>query len=284
MKLLKIEGKEKEQIINKFVEELKDRLDKNNNTNGTFRFAFELNGKLEKKRKLYISPTAYIKMLLLVYNYDSEIGWYGTAERSEDDEYKIEDVFVYPQTVTGATVDTDEEEFKAWLDGLSDEVFNKLRFNGHSHVNMAVEPSGVDMAGRESDLNSLRENDFQIFMIMNKRRDFTVSIYDRRDNAIYETDDVEIYITGCVQDTFKILEDSRKVVGKKTYTSYPTASNPKSYTPPAEKKEQKKASGKKDSKKIFGSRYLYDDDDDDIEGYVNGYNNSYYNYSNYGYY
>ena len=269
MKLLKIDDVNKEKIINKFIEELKEKLNKED-SDGTFRFSFSVDGNLEKKRKLYISPTAYIKMLLLVYNYNSEIGWYGTSERVEDDGYMINDIFVYPQTVSGSTVDTDQEKFKEWLDSLDDDVFKNLRFNGHSHVNMSVTPSSVDMNGRESDLNSLRKDDFQIFMIMNKRRDFSIDIYDRRDNAIYETNDIEIYITGCAVDTFNVINDSKNVVKNATYTT------------PVSSMTSKKTTVKKDAQKIFGSKYDFEEDEYDYEDpYSPSYR--YYGYKEYGY-
>lgn len=268
MKLLKIDETNREEIINKFVEELKEKLDKQD-TDGVFRFTFDMKAKTQEKKNLFITPTAYIKMLLLVQHYSSEIGWYGTAERVENGGYQINDIFVYPQVVTGATVDTDQEKFQKWLDDMDAETFKKLRFNGHSHVEMAVLPSVVDMEGRESDLRSLRKDDFQIFMIMNKRNEFSVDIYDRRDNAIYEKEDINVYITDCAIDTFDIVSKSKELVERKVYTM----------TTPVKKLKDKST---EKTKKIFGSRYQFDDEEEGYDPtdcyYYNGYGNYGYSY------
>ncbi len=93
-----------------------------------------------------ITTKAYIKMRLLVDKFDKEIGWYGIVNQMPglDNTYVIEDIVVYPQTVSGATCEQDEDRMFEFEMRLTTDQVNHKRFHGHSHVNMATGPSGVD--------------------------------------------------------------------------------------------------------------------------------------------
>ena len=147
-----------------------------------------------EKQKVYITSKAYAKMLQYVTQSHLEIAWHGTVEHPEENVYKITDVMLYPQTVTAATVTTDQKEYETWLDNLEDEVFNKIRFQGHSHVNMAVNPSGVDLEYYNDLTNALSTNTFYIFLIMNKKQDFYIEIRDLANNTYYEKEDIELIV------------------------------------------------------------------------------------------
>ena len=134
--------------------------------------------KIDREATVYFAEDAYIRMLALVDQADKEIAWNGVARRLDKDSFIIEDILVYPQEVTGATVTVDPEEEFAWRETLSDDQFNNLRFQGHSHVNMGVTPSSTDMELYEDILSQIKGEDFYIFMIWNKKSDtFIVSLY-----------------------------------------------------------------------------------------------------------
>lgn len=145
----------------------------------------------ENKPKVIISNTAYNKILTLVSKADGEVGWNGSVTRNGNI-FTVEDIFVYPQTVTGATVTCDELETAQWLMSLPTETFNKLRFQAHSHVNMGISPSGVDTTMYEKYLNNLGDEDFYIFMIFNKRHEYYIEINDNKTNIIYYKNDVDV--------------------------------------------------------------------------------------------
>jgi hypothetical protein len=134
-----------------------------------------------KKARVMLSHTAYTKILALVTDFTDEVGWHGSVIRNNDD-FIIEDIFVYPQEVTGATVNTDQELYTDWLYELDDEVFDKLRMHGHSHCNMSVSPSGVDSHHREQIIEQLDGDMFYIFMIWNK----SLSVHDCGCNGFIE--------------------------------------------------------------------------------------------------
>lgn len=154
----------------------------------------ELSGANHEKAEVHFTRTAYYKMWALVDELGKEIAWDGVCTRDPErpNVFTVEDIIVYPQTVTGATVETDDEKYLNWMNGLDDDTFNRRRFNGHSHVNMGVTPSGTDMTYREQCL--LNVKDFFVFGIFNKKHDSNFEIYDIENNIVYENKDITFYI------------------------------------------------------------------------------------------
>jgi hypothetical protein len=145
---------------------------------------------------VWLSPDAYKKTVALITEFKDEVGWHGTVSRLGDTEFIVEDVFVYPQDVTGSTVNTDQTAYTEWLYGLDDETFNKIRMQGHSHVNMGVSPSGVDDSHRQKILEQLEPDMFYIFMIWNKSLSVHTLIYDMARNVLYEDKDITVKLFG----------------------------------------------------------------------------------------
>jgi hypothetical protein len=157
-----------------------------------------------KKPKIVFTTSAWLKMRELINQASTEIGWHGVVERNAAKGiYLIKDILVYPQTVTGATVTTDEVTYGNWLMKQPDEIFNNIRFQGHSHVNFGVFASGVDENFYNNILQTLQEGDYYIFMIMNKRDDFMIMLYDYAQNIIFEKADITLKLT----DGISIIED-----------------------------------------------------------------------------
>lgn len=144
------------------------------------------------KAVVVITMEAKEKMSALVNSVPTEIAWHGLARKLEKGKYEIYDILVYPQVVTSVTVSTDQEKYETWLLSLDDESFNALRMHGHSHVNMGVSPSGVDLRHQEDTVNNLSSNDFYLFLILNKKGEIYARIFDVEDNTIYEKNDIKI--------------------------------------------------------------------------------------------
>lgn len=161
-------------------------------------------GNIKRDATVFFTNEAWQKMQALIKGFDKEVAWHGLAYRGEEgkDEYFITDILVYPQEVTGATVNTDQEKYQMWLMNHDDDVFNNIRMQGHSHVNMGVTPSGVDNSLYERILEQLDDGMFYIFLIYNKKGDKTFKIYDLAKNILFETGDV----------TVKILDDDAESV------------------------------------------------------------------------
>ena len=180
-------------------------------------------GTVSRKAKIYISEIAWMKLTTLLREFSKEVAWHATAYRvpGDKDEYFIKDVLVYPQTVTAATVDMDEELYAKWLmDGImaEDERFDNIRCQMHSHVNMGVFASGTDEQHQQEILSQLRDNDFYIFMIWNKSHSVYMRIFDMEKNVLFEKEDIEWCVTDDTIGLNKFLEEAKKIVKEKTYT------------------------------------------------------------------
>ena len=134
---------------------------------------------------VYITTEAYLKMRKLVDEVSTEIGWYGTVTKCPglDNVFVIEDILVYPQVVTGVTCEQDDDKMFEFEMSLTTDQVNHKRFQGHSHVNMGVTPSGVDEQFYQDLLTQV--NDYFIICITNKKNDYTVRFYDVENNILY---------------------------------------------------------------------------------------------------
>ena len=164
---------------------------------------------------VYYSEIAWLKMQSLISECEKEVGWHGIAYRGDDpdkDEYIITDILVYPQEVTGATVTTDQTKYQTWLMSHDDDVFNNIRMQGHSHVNMSVTPSATDTTLYESFLSQLDNTMFYIFLIYNKKGECTYKIYDLAKNVMFDTSDVTVEVTDDGLGIEEFLRTSKEMV------------------------------------------------------------------------
>lgn len=195
MRCIKVTEEMKQEALREFQEQLSSGRFTKNRIDFTFNLANDK--KLEDNEKVIVNvrPEAWLKMWSLVQTESGEIGWHGVVTRHSDKLFEITDILMYPQYVTGVTVQTDDVEYGNWLiKDLSDDQINNLRFHGHSHVNMGVSPSGVDTAWYNDILQGLSEEDYYIFAILNKREDYFIEIYDLKTNTIYEKKDIIINV------------------------------------------------------------------------------------------
>lgn len=200
-------------------------LSKTKSEDGRISFSYNI-GTVDRKAVVYFTEKAWLKMISLIRECDKEVGWHGIATRGQDeskDEYFIHDILVYPQEVTGATVTPDQNEYQTWLYGHEDDVFNNIRMQGHSHVNMGVTPSTVDTAFYSEILSQLDDSMFYIFMIWNKRAEKTVKIYDLKKNVLFETADCTVKVLPGDLGLDKFLSEAKTMVREKKYT--PTYGN-----------------------------------------------------------
>ncbi len=265
------------ELLEGIRKEFEEALGKAKLSNGKFTFTRDI-GKIEGKRAtLYYKENAWLKQQALVDNFDKEVAWHGIAKRDEEEEnaYIIEDILVYPQTVTGATVNTDQDEYQTWLYSQSDEVFNHIRMQGHSHVNMGVTPSSVDEELYNALLAQLTGDMFYIFLIFNKRGDRTIKIYDMKENIFFENSDVDLMI---IEDGPKIesfVEQAKTLVKARTYQSTTNTAVNSVKSNNTSSKAETSSSKKKGKLKKSQSSY---------GGYNTGYSGGYYGrYGGYDY-
>lgn len=214
-KIIKMTSQNLDEIRKDFEEALKGvKL-----SDGKINFTKTFNN-IQRKATLYFTELAYLKMLTLVREFDKEVAWHGIAKRCDDEEdaYVISDILVYPQEVTGATVNTDQEKYQMWLMNHDDDVFNNIRMQGHSHVNMGTTPSTVDTSLYERILDQLDDNMFYIFLIWNKRNEKTIKIYDLAKNVLFETADITVTVREDAIGMENFLKGAKEMVQDKKYT------------------------------------------------------------------
>lgn len=207
MKPIKLTQSVKQSLRENLFRDLNKTLDDLKMSDTSFKFTYDLKDVMKvdpqtvKKPIVYMLGNTYLKMLQYVLLSDNEIAWRGTVERKEHI-FFIKDVFLYPQKVTGATVQEDPDEGQKWSDALPTEVYNTMRFQGHSHVNMGAFWSGTDKADQNAHLQELLDDDYYIFAVMNKKQDILVEVYDLAQNVIFEKEDV----------TFKVFLDKKTLI------------------------------------------------------------------------
>jgi|GEM_PF-5376178 len=134
--------------------------------------------------RVLITPAAYRLMSLYIEIASKEVGWLGTAERTKDGDFLIDNVFLLEQEVshveTELSVEGQEKLGIELIEGRGEEgiaLSNRLKFWGHSHVRMQTQPSGTD----ERTMVRFGEDGHEWYLrgIFNKlgRAEFTIYLY-----------------------------------------------------------------------------------------------------------
>ena len=174
-----------------------------------------------KRATVFFAPTAWVKTLSLVMQYSVEVQWHGLVRRLSDNKFVVEDILVFPHDAAPASVISVQEQYEEWLNSLGDDTFNRVRFHGHSHVNMPVHPSIVDVNYRSNIVRNFGtphpNNDiFYIFLIINKRGELSGEIYDFTNNAVYETNgdknEIDFLVELSNTETLEQFMDDTKLV------------------------------------------------------------------------
>lgn len=225
-----------QEFLKVIIPEIIQEISKKNMRGGSLKYEKSLSWNDNDRAKLIFDPMAYMKMKLLVANTSDEVAWHGVCKRDEKDPatFHISDIMVYPQMVTGSTVNTDQEAYQNWLMAHEDDVFNNIRMQGHSHVNMGVTPSPTDTTHQERILDMFTDDDiggvvksyedipdnrFYVFIIWNKRDEKFINIYDLKYNTLYETKDVDVVVSED-DEIGKFLKDASEKVKKSTTVTY----------------------------------------------------------------
>lgn len=165
----------------------------------------------DKKATLLFTQKAWVKMNALVNSFKTEVEWHGLVNRLDETTFIVNDILLFPHIVTGASA-TSNIDYLEWLNCIDDETFQTLRFHGHSHVDMGVNPSAIDNNYRRALLNNLGIPDsdtdlFYVFFITNKRRAINVEIFDLQNNALYSTDEItiDVKLEDCLLSEFIAL-------------------------------------------------------------------------------
>lgn len=269
----------KNKYIVEFSELLGKYLSENEMPDGKLSFVRSIPG-LQNKAVVYFSAVAWAKMVAIISAFDKEVAWHGLVEKldtgAEKAKYLVYDIAVYPQEVTGATVNTDQKEYERWLDTFNDEDFRAIRMQGHSHVNMGVTPSSVDMGHKEQVIKQLDGDMFYIFMIWNKKFQHNITIYDLGDNIAYEDKDVEVKLYDDDGGLDEFITNAKALVKDRVYLpatkpkeengKTPSKEQPKNKTESKERSDGKTGDAAKSKPRtsyesFWRDHYSFDDED-----------------------
>lgn len=217
-----------DQILSDSLDNFRKKLLEMKMFSGKINYTANWDYKDGERAKLFFTKLAGEKQQRLVNDFSSEVGWHGMIRRDPADTHKfiVEDILVFPQVVTGATVTPDQKQYQTWLAALPDEQFNHIRYHGHSHVNMGTTPSGTDDKWQTDILDMLPEGDFYVFMIVNKKSEFNIRIFDMANNILYENTDVDVEFEGGDKLT-EFIANAKALV--ETYTYKPPVTRVGSY-------------------------------------------------------
>lgn len=134
---------------------------------------------------VWFTDYAWAKLWTIIDLCPKEVGWFGLVDTLDSGDYLISDIFVPEQTVTAAETDIPAEAMGALAIELESKGIDssKLRYWGHSHVNMSVGPSGTD---EDQVAEYIEHVDFFIRGIHNKKGASKVDIYDCTKGLIYQ--------------------------------------------------------------------------------------------------
>ena len=147
----------------------------------------------ELRPQVFFSDRARNMCKQLVNQCSDEIAWNGFVTR-DGNVFTIEDVKLFPQQVTGTSVNCDPTEYAIWVAGLTDDEVSTMRAHCHSHVNMGTFSSNVD-DDYQSQLVQGNVRDYYIFLIFNKKEDVFCRIYDVENNVFYDNADIDVHYT-----------------------------------------------------------------------------------------
>lgn len=222
-----------DELIQKMSKEFEENLRKARMSDGkiTYTKAFTYPGKDGIRANIWFTAEAYLKMITLLNAFDTEVAWHGVVERQAEfeNDFVISDILVYPQEVSGATVNTDQEGYQQWLMSVDDEVANHLHMQGHSHVWMKTSPSGTDLNHQEEIIKQLDGDMFYIFMIWNKRLERTIKVYDFKYNTLYEDEDCDVGVLGGNTDMSVFIAEAKAAVKSRAYNYSGSGSNYPTY-------------------------------------------------------
>lgn len=133
-----------------------------------------------KTPTIQVMPLALSDMWEITDLHTAEIGWLGAVRLLDRSTFLIEEVFLVEQGAHAATTEIDpsglaklaQELLVERTDGA--DLLNRIRFWGHSHVNMGLTPSGQD----DKQLRQLAADaeDYFLAARTNKRREMRIDL------------------------------------------------------------------------------------------------------------
>lgn len=181
-------------------------------------------------RVLYTNLAAQ-KITHLVNKVHQEVGWFGLVDELDSGDYLITDIFVPKQKVGPATCNiTTETVEELALELLEQGVdIGKMQYWGHSHVSMAVHPSGQDEWQVEQFIDGA-----SLFIrgIHNKRGETKMDVYLPKEDTVYQCVDTGLEDGGKIRMTTEVMDEIEAAIRENVeYTVFQYRKPSKPYKP-----------------------------------------------------
>ncbi len=215
--------------------------------------------------KIYITASAYVKMMTIVKECNGEIGWHLLMSKHRTGIYELYDILIYPQKASAAYIEVDDEERAKWQNKLDVNTFKAIHGQIHSHVNMSCTPSGVDNTHYTEVTALIKPNkdNYYLFAIVNKKGEFWANFYDYEQNTLFETKDISFIIMD--EKGIDIIEQTKQQI--KDNLKQRVIPSPYCYyeSEPSDKKVKKKKSDKQMSiQEQVAASYAYQKELEDL--------------------
>lgn len=169
--------------------------------------------KKQTERIIEFSKVAYYKLSVLLSSIDTEFGFHGTVSHPSKELYRVEDIFLYPQEVSSATADADEERYAVWLSELDDETFNMMKLQGHSHADMMCHPSQTDRDLYNQIAGQIKDG-YYLFIIVNRTQRVWCEI--REGKEIITDDQIRLRVDDDM--VVELFDSMDEMIREKKYT------------------------------------------------------------------
>jgi len=186
---------------------------------------------------VYYKPLVWDRLWYIIDKCQKEVGFLGLVEAHARG-YTITDLFVPEQNVRHTETDINAASIAALASALIDnnQDPNKLLFWGHSHVNMAVNPSAQD----EDQINEFLEyTPLFIRGIYNKKRERKIDVYDCNRGVVFQCVSDGLYTPGLTkrqqEQLDELLETNVSETCNRGVWTYPTT-QPPNYRPHQQQK------------------------------------------------
>lgn len=166
-----------------------------------------------------ITKKAKDKIDLVVETCSQEVSWLGFVEFTNPNIYTITDIKVLPQNVTSTFTEIEPSGINDWVNDILTKLpqkealskINTILFWGHSHVNMACNPSGVD----DAELDKKKDFPYYIGGIFNKSGEYRIEFRDHRKNMAFTNLKLEVESSLTEDEKKDLLKDIKDNVHSK---------------------------------------------------------------------
>ncbi len=185
--------------------------------------------------KIQITQLALLKVFIVLSTIEMEVGWLGTAKR-DGDNITIDDIFLFEQDVSYGHTEISTDSMANVMQEVlqrpgGEEIFNNIRFWGHSHGNGGTDPSHQD----NQTMKTFEKfgADFFLRGIFNRVGGASFSLFDWQNNVAFHNAPWKVVGKSITSKMYKqLLVDLPSEMQRKVTYTRPVYAPQKTYKRP----------------------------------------------------